>query len=266
MPLELLRFEMLLPAFGLVVARVGGVALGVPMLSSSQIPQLVKAWFIATFSLAIFPLIAPMLPSSLTLGQMLVGMVGEFVVGIVIGLGASLLFHAAEVAGKIVSHQAGLALGEVANPVYDGSMTMLDQVWFFAVLMFFLAMRGHLAVMQILIASFEHIPPMTMVIDASLADFTAGLLQSVFETAMRLAGPGILALLLTSLVMGFLTRTMPQLNVLSVGFSVKIAAGLFIVAITITLSDELMADAILDGLEQVGLYFEYVSEHLINAG
>lgn len=266
MPLELLRFEMLLPAFGLVMARVGGIALSVPMLSSAQIPQIVKVWFVATFSLAIFPLIAPTLPASLTLGQMLVGMVGEIVVGMIIGFGASLLFHAAEVAGKIVSHQAGLALGEVANPVYDSSMTMLDQIWFFAVLMFFLAMRGHLAVMQVLLASFKHVPPMTMVVDVSLADFATGLLQSIFETALRLAGPGILALLLTSLVMGFLTRTMPQLNVLSVGFSVKITAALFIVAMTITFTDELMGDSVLEGLEQIGLYFEHLSEHVIHAG
>ena len=69
MPVELLRFEMLLPAFALVLARVAGLVLAVPMLSSSQIPVIVKVWLVVTLSLMTFPAVAEYLPASLTPGQ-----------------------------------------------------------------------------------------------------------------------------------------------------------------------------------------------------
>jgi flagellar biosynthetic protein FliR len=266
LPLELLHYELLLPAFALVLARIGGLVMGVPMLASEQVPGIVKIWLVVTLSLMTFPAVAPLLPDSLTLGQVAAGMVGEFIVGEVIGLGASAIFLAAQVAGKAVSHQSGLALGQVFNPVLGTNATVLDQLWFFAVLMLFLALRGHMAVMDVLLTSFRQVPPMMMVVDPSLADFLVGLLRSVFATALRLGGPAILALLLTSLVMGFFTKTMPQLNVLSVGFSLKIATALLMVATTISFANEMLTDALFGALDDVGLLFEHLSKAVIHAG
>ncbi len=266
MPLELLRFEMLLPAFGLVVARVAGLVMAVPMLTSRQIPRIVKAWLVVTLGLLVFPVVAPELPRSLTLGQAAVGMVGEFIVGEVLGLGAGLVFLAAQVAGKVVSHQSGMALGQAYNPVMEAPSTVLDQVWFLGVLMFFLALRGHLAVVEVLLDSFKQVPPMMMVFDGALEEFVIGILRGAFDMALRMSGPVILALLLTSLIMGFLTKTMPQLNILSVGFSFKIATALFVLGMVVTFSDDLVADGMADGLDQVGLLFEHVSKTVIHGG
>jgi flagellar biosynthesis protein FliR len=266
LPLELIRIEMLLPAFGLVLARVAGLVMGVPVLSSTQIPTVAKLWLVATLSLMTFPIVAPLLPHSLTLLQVASGMVGEFVVGEILGLAASVVFLAAEVTGKMVSHQSGLALGEVYNPVSDTTTTELDQVWYFATLMIFMALRGHVAVVDVLLGSFRQVPPMMMLVDGSMTECLHGLLKSIFDVALRLAGPAILALLLTSLVLGVLTKTMPQLNVLSVGFSFKIAVAIFMAAVTITFSYDLVSDALFDGLDQVGGLFEHVSRTVTHGG
>jgi flagellar biosynthetic protein FliR len=259
LPLEAIRIELLLPAFGLVLARVAGLVMGVPVLSAASIPAVAKVWLVATLSLMTFPIVMPLLPQSLTLLQVASGMVGEFVVGEILGLAASVVFLSAEVAGKMVSHQSGLALGEVYNPVSDATSTELDQVWYFAALMIFMALRGHVAVIDVLMGSFRQVPPMMMFVDGAMTECVQGLLRSVFDVALRLAGPAILALLLTSLIMGVLTKTMPQLNVLSVGFSFKIAVALFMVAVTISFSYDLLSDTLFDGLDQVGSLFEYAS-------
>ncbi|MBN2563506.1 MAG: flagellar biosynthetic protein FliR [Phycisphaerae bacterium] len=266
MPLELLRFEMLLPAFGLVLARVGGLVFAIPMLTSQQVPRIVKVWLVAALALMVFPVVVPHVPRSFTLGQAATGLVGELLVGEVLGLGAGLVFLAVEIAGKVVSHQSGMALGEVFNPVMNAPSTVLDQVWFYGVLMFFLAMGGHLAVVNVLLGSFEQVPPMMMVFDGTLGEFVVGILRSTFEMALRLCGPVVLALLLTSLIMGFLTKTMPQLNILSVGFSFKIVTAWFILAITISFSDGMIADGVAEGLDQIRLLFEAISEQVIHAG
>ncbi|MFQ5425075.1 MAG: flagellar biosynthetic protein FliR [Phycisphaerae bacterium] len=264
--MKLLALQMMLPGFVLVLARTAGLVLAVPMFSSSQIPRIVKVWMSVTLALMTFPAVMLQLPPSLSMGRAAGGIVGEFIIGEVIGLGAGLVFFGAQLAGKIISYQTGMALGAVFNPVFDAESTVLDQIWFFTALMFFLALRGHLAVVQVVLHSFVKLPPLSVWSTGITADFCASVLQSVFEMGVRLAGPAVLALLLTSLSMGILTRTMPQLNVLSVGFSVKIALGVFVMAVSISASDSIMAGALADGLDDVGLWFDHVADTVTYGG
>ncbi len=260
----LLRFEMLLPAFALVLARVAGLAMSVPVFASTLIPRNILALLVAAISLMVFPSVLPLLPASLTLGQALAGMIGEFLIGELLGLGAGMVFFAAQFAGQIVSHQAGLSLGTVYNPMFDEETNILDQVWFFSVMVLFFAFRGHIAVVEVLLGSFKSIPPLTVFADPALGDFTVNILTGVFNIATRLAGPTVLALLLTSLVLGFLTKTMPQMNILTVGFALKIGVALLMVAITMGSSGGLVGDALFDGLDQVGRLFEHLSKQVIH--
>jgi flagellar biosynthesis protein FliR len=262
MPLGLLRFEMLLPVFALVLARIAGLAFAVPVFAGSLIPRNILALLIAALSLMIFPVVLPLLPTSLSLGQALAGVVGEFLIGELLGLGVGLIFYAAQFAGQIVSHQAGLSLGTVFNPMFDEESNILDQVWFFSVMVLFFAFRGHIAVVEVLLASFKSIPPLTLVADPAIGDFAVNMLNGVVNIATRLAGPTVLALLLTSLILGFLTRTMPQMNILTVGFAFKVGVALLMVAVTMGSSEGLVGDALFDGLDQVGRLFEQLSQQV----
>ncbi|MFQ5410711.1 MAG: flagellar biosynthetic protein FliR [Phycisphaerae bacterium] len=266
MPLELMRFDMLMPAFALVLARVAGLVLAVPMLSSRQIPRIIKLWLVVTLSLMAFPVVTSYLPTSLTLGQAAVGIMGEFIIGEILGIGAGMVFFAAQLAGKMISHQSGMALGTVFNPVFESQSTVLDQLWFFTILMMFLALRGHIAVVTVLIDSFKTLPPLSVYFDKALGEFLITILRNMFELGLRLGGPAILALLLTSLILGFLTKTMPQLNILSVGFSLKIVTALFVMGLTLPFSQEWVSNSLFDGLGYVGLVFEDLSESVIHGG
>jgi flagellar biosynthetic protein FliR len=189
---------------------------------------------------------------------------GEFLIGELLGLAAGLVFFGAQMAGKIVSHQAGFALGEVFNPLFDEEFTVLDQLWFFAAFMLFLSLRGHIAVITLVLRSFELVPPMMFQMNGSFEQFGTGLARSAFEIAMRLAGPAVLALMLTSLVLGFFTKTMPQMNILSVGFTLKVVIGLLIMALTITFSEGVITKAMTDGLDQAGLLMQSMAEGIVH--
>lgn len=264
--MELFNYQLLLPKFALVLARMAGVVLAVPMLSSSQIPRSILIWFVVVLSLMMFPAVHALLPESLTLGEAAAGMVGEFLIGELLGLGAGLIFFAAQIAGQVVSHQSGLALSAVFNPLFDEQSTVIDQIWFFSVLIFFLALRGHLAVAEVILTSFRQVPPLMLASDPALGDFALSIVRTIFDVAIRLAGPAILALLLSSLMMGFLTKTMPQLNVLSVGFAFKIAIALFIAAVTIRHAGGVVSDAVADGLDQLGALMQNLPPGAVHAG
>lgn len=264
--MELLRFELLLPNFALVLARIAGMALAIPIFASSQIPRAYIAGLVIILSLMIFPAVAPLLPGELSLGQALTGMVGEFVLGEILGLAVGAVFFAAQIAGQVVSHQAGLSLGQVYNPLFDEETTVVDQIWFFSVMVLFFALRGHLAAVEAVLGSFRQVPPMMLVGGAALGDFVMAVTRSIFEAALRLAGPAVLALLLTSLIMGFLTKTMPQLNIFSVGFSLKICTGLLMVAVTLAHADGVVARELYDRFDDLGALMQQLSRQVIDAG
>ncbi|RIK66139.1 MAG: hypothetical protein DCC66_13565 [Planctomycetota bacterium] len=266
MPLSLLQLEMLLPAFMMVLARTAGAVVAVPMFSNTQIPAMVKVLLAVTLGFVAFPVVMPMLPTDVSLTQAATGLASEFLIGELLGLAAGAALFAAQMAGNVVSQQAGLSLGQVFNPMLDEETTVLDQLWFFGALMFFFAFRGHLAVVSALLGSFELVPPMSLALDAGLLDVAAGLATSMFEVALRLAGPSVLALLATSLVLGFLTKTMPQLNILSVGFAFKVAVGLIAVAATMAYSGNLIADTASESLDSVGRSWQVAAEGLTRGG
>lgn len=264
--MELLKFEFMLPNFALVLARVAGVALAVPVFSSTQIPRIYIAGLVVVMSLMIFPAVAPLLPGEIGIGQAAVGMVGELIVGEVLGLAAGAVFFAAQIAGQVVSHQSGLSMGQVVNPLFDEETTIIDQIWFFSVMIFFFALRGHLAVVDVLLGSFRQVPPLMLATDASILEFALSVTRSMFDMALRLAGPAVAALLLTSLVMGFLTKTMPQLNIFSVGFSLKIAVGLVFVAVTMAHSESIISNGLFASLDEFGALMQEMSRKAVHAG
>lgn len=250
--MELLQLEMLLPGFAMVLARTSGIMISAPMFSSSQIPTQIKVMLPIALALLAYPVVMVTVPAGLTLPQAAVGCIGELMIGEIIGLGVGVVFFGASMAGSMISHQAGLTFGEVVNPVFDSETTVLDQLWFFAALMVFLAVGGHLVLMRVVLDSFHQVPPMSAWADESLVPHLTALLQCLFETALRLAGPTIVALLLALLALGVLSRTMPQFNLMNVGFSFKIALAMFVTALSIASADDLMVHTIRDGFARIG--------------
>jgi flagellar biosynthetic protein FliR len=124
----------------------------------------------------------------------------------------------------------------------------------------------------VLFDSFAAIPPMSPFLMAGgagsdgLLDFAIEVMREMFDLSLRLAGPAIAALLITSLIMGFITKTMPQLNILSVGFSFKIATALLIVAVTIAHSGDVLAAAVMDGMDYVRSWLAAAAEDLKHGG
>ncbi|MCK6454994.1 MAG: flagellar biosynthetic protein FliR [Phycisphaerae bacterium] len=256
MPFELATIAIWLPGWMLVLARVGGMVLAVPLLSSIELPIAVRALLCVAISAMVFPTVAPALPKELTLSQALAGLIGELAIGELLGLAAAVIFLGAQYAGHVVALQSGLTLGTVFNPLYDAESTVLEQIWFFIAALLFLALRGHLAVVHVVLRSMETVPPLSFELNASAAAFFSGLLESIFDLALRLAGPAMLSMLLATVALGLLTRTMPQFNMLSVGFGLKIVLAIAMMAATMSVADGPLGGVLWDSLDSVGRVLE----------
>lgn len=256
MPWQLFDITLILPGFALVLARVSGLMIVAPVLGSNVIPIRLRAAVAFTLSLMIFPIVLPTIGSELPLATAVVGMIGELLIGVVLGLGMSMLFVAMEFAGLMIAQQAGLAIAEVFDPVLQTSTTPLGQLYFMSALFVFLFAGGLRAMVQGLLDSFGSLPLLTFSVNDSVVDVLSDLLMGSMVLALRLAGPAITALLLTSVAMGLISRTMPQLNILAVGFSIRIVAALLIVAATLASIEPIITAFMWDSLDELLQLFQ----------
>ncbi|MBN1345952.1 MAG: flagellar biosynthetic protein FliR [Phycisphaerae bacterium] len=249
MPYDLLHLQVLLPSLLVVLFRVAGISISAPFFSSTVIPRRVKIGLAMVTSLMAFPMVQPMLPTDLTLVQALTGIVGEVMVGLGIGLGMSLVFLSTQIAGLMIAQQGGLALGQIYNPELDTQTTPLGHVFFLGLMGVFLAIDGHVAVFKALLESFQFVPPLTFHVTPSVVELFSGLLTSAFVLAIRLAGPALIALMLVTLAMGFISRTVPQLNILAVGFSIRSSVALLMAAVSLSVAQDLLVDGVVDTMD-----------------
>jgi flagellar biosynthesis protein FliR len=251
MPWSIAQFYLLLPAFLLVLFRMSGLMLAAPLLGSEVLPAQLRALLAVAMSFAVFPMVVTHLVLPATLGGMVAGLVGELAIGLLIGLGVNLVFIGVQTAGQVVSQQAGLSLGDVYNPMLDTTANVLAEFYFVIAMLVFLAVGGDRAMIRAVLDSFTTLPPLALQARPDWAELFVDLLTLSFIVSIRLAGPSMLALLLAFVTLGFISRTVPQLNILTVGFPIKAALGILIVAITMMSMEPVLLDGLqtcMDGL------------------
>ena len=155
MPWSLLNLHLLLPGFVLVLCRVAGLMVTAPMFGSNAIPRRLKAALALTVAATVFPLVAPEVPADITLRTAVVGVAGEMLIGLVIGLSMSLVMLGVQLAGMMIGQQAGIALASVMDPSQETPTTVVGQVYMISTMLVFLAIGGHRMLMAALLDTFE---------------------------------------------------------------------------------------------------------------
>ncbi len=145
-------------------------------------------------------------------------MAAELVVGLVLGLGITLLFSGIQIAGQVISQVAGVQLADVINPTFESSVPIFSQILFYVALAVFVVTGGHRQVMEALLDTFDSMPPGKVIVSDTLVEAFTRLFTQSFVLGIRAAAPTMTALLLATLVLALLSRTLPQLNLMAVGF------------------------------------------------
>ena len=222
MPDELAGWYQRLPIFALVASRLAGAISYHPVLSAINVPARVRGLLVIGLAALVTPMVA--LPAGLpeTLAQLVAALVGEALLGILLGLVLRTVFVSLQLAGRMISQEAGLAFGELVDPSMGTDETLIGVFYSQLCMAVFLILGGHRTLMQATLGTFQSIPLLSA--DwAVLSDANVLLdgLSAALETSVRIAAPVLLALLLTNLAMGFISRTVPQLNILTLGFAIK---------------------------------------------
>ena len=241
----------------MVVARVGGIAIHGPVLSSPAIPMRIKGLLIGALGLAVYPSIAASatIPSEISLGAALPLVALELGIGAFIGFVASAPILAAQFGGLSMGQQIGLGFARFYNPAIGEESDALEQIMFFLALATFLALGGLESLFSAVGASFESLPagsvPAMLIGEGGGTPLAVavGVLNGAFELGLRVAAPLLAIVCLETVVMGYLSKSVPQLNVMSIGFPVRIIIGLSVIIASLAAIDEVMIDGTTGALE-----------------
>jgi len=218
----------------MVLFRLTGIFVLAPVLGSGAIPRMVKVFLALGLSFAVWPMLwnDPQAAGNLApaVGDMELWALGtlaayELLIGYVIGFCASLPLIGMQLGGHMIDQQMGLAVGGVFNPESGGDSAAVGQLLFMLSLAIFVGAGGLDVMLTTLAQTFRTIPLGGLTDFGAIVGLVVGLMQIMFELALRVAAPLLCLMFLVSVALGFIMRTVPQFNILSVGFSIRILAS-----------------------------------------
>ena len=238
----------------LVFARVLAMVQVAPLLSSVSFPQIGKIGLSIFITILLVPAVIGrgyFLPSSaLEYGLLLIG---EALLGILIGFLVLMVFSIFQIAGQFFSLQMGFGAAEVFDPVAQIQIPLLGQFFNLLAMFVFLTISGlHKFILVGVFNSFQAVRAIDLVIgNSSLANRFARSLGGLFQTALTIALPIFGSLLLVSIALGLLAKAAPQMNLLILGFPISIGAGFVIFLVTLPLIFEAVASVIDNSFEDL---------------
>ncbi len=137
------------------------------------------------------------------------------------------------VAGQIISQMSGLSLADVFNPDLDQDIPVVANLLNMLALAVFVLIGGHRLLVAALLDTYRFMPLGHAHFTASLGTLIASLLAESFSLAVRGTAPAIVALMLATIVLGLISRTLPQLNVLALGFGLNTLVSFAVLAISV---------------------------------
>ncbi|MBX6394182.1 MAG: flagellar biosynthetic protein FliR [Alicyclobacillaceae bacterium] len=215
-------------AWLLILARVSGWVMTVPVLSSSAIPVSVRLGLAGILSILAAEAVLPSqgtVTAGMALFPYILEVVKQWLIGAALGFVGMVLFLAVEMAGQLVDVQMGLSVVNLLNPQSGtpGALMANWQAWLAT--MVFLALDGHHALLSGLLHSFEWIRLGAAVPVGPSVEVIARSVAVLFILAIQLAAPLLISLFLFDVILAFISRAAPQVNVLFVAMPGKILAG-----------------------------------------
>ncbi len=118
-------------------------------------------------------------------------------------------------------------------------------------LVIFLAVGGHRSMLQGVHDSFEKLPLLSLGINESLLHLLAGLLEGATILAVRMAAPMLITMLVVDLVLGLIGKTVPQMNVMAAGLSLRSGVGMLVIIVGLALTTRVMRESVVQSMQTV---------------
>lgn len=221
--------NLLVAAWMLPFIRILAMLSTAPLYDQKAIPMPARVGLAALLGLIMVPVLPP--PPSLT-DHAAVGVIAQqIVIGVSIGFSIKVVFTAFQIAGDVMGLQMGLAFAQFVDPSKGNQSPILGTLLTTLASLAFLSLNGHLMLIDAILKSFEIVPIGARSTGVHFENiFMAG--GILFMLGLQIALPVISALLIGNIILGILAKASPQMNLMSIGFSITITMGVVVLSIS----------------------------------
>ncbi|MFT5937607.1 MAG: flagellar biosynthetic protein FliR, partial [Pseudohongiellaceae bacterium] len=214
--------------------RVMGFLMVAPVIGSQLVPTRIRLIIAVAIAVLIAPVL-PDMPQVQGLSVQAILLVGQqLLIGLSLGFFLQMVFQTFVLAGQMIAMQMGLGFASMMDPTNGVNVAVVSSFYLMFVTMLFIALDGHLTMLEVLVESFRSLP---ISLDFNFASTSLLAIISsiswIFSSAMIIALPALTALLITNVAFGIMTRAAPQLNIFALGFPVSLLLGVFLMWLTL---------------------------------
>jgi flagellar biosynthesis protein FliR len=215
------------------LVRVLGFFATAPLFSNIATPVRVRLVIAIAVTFGVLPLVPPLPPIDLNSGVGLWMLARELGVGIAMGFAMRIVFAALLIAGEQIGMQMGLGSAVFYSPQNAAQVPIISEYLTLLATLVFLSINGHLMMIATLAQSFQAIPIGAAALPPNAWSNMVLFGGKVFSAGLLFALPVTVALVITNLALGVLTRAAPQLNLFAIGFPITMVSGFAVLALSL---------------------------------
>ncbi|MEE2750811.1 MAG: flagellar biosynthetic protein FliR [Myxococcota bacterium] len=217
----------------LVFARIAGLMRVLPVLSMAGTPKLFLLLSGFAITLAVLPIV-PVAPLSATLGVLVFGVMGEILLGVLLGSIVQAIFASMTLAGEVMANQMSFAMATLFNPLMKGTDSTIGTICNWLAGLVFLGIGLHFTCIGIVAESFQVIPPGAVAEVFKGMEFFVDAVSTSILIGVKLSGPVLILVWLVQIFVAILTKMAPRMNVyFSVGITLVNVAGLGLLGLSL---------------------------------
>lgn len=252
--------------FLMVLGRTSGLMISAPFWGGKVVPVMVRVVVAVSLSIAVYPLVQT---ASLfaregsgepSLVFVMIALGGEILVGLALGWAAQILFAGMRLAGREIGMKMGFAMAQLVDPQNGGQTSIIGVLLDLIAALIFFSVNGHLILVQALASSYSMFP-----LGGEKQELSRMMLEAaggIFTVAVRVSAPVIVGLLLSNIIMGIMSRAVPQMNVFLVAIPLNVFFGMFLFVISLPM----LVSFIVDQISTIGYQLSTLSQTLSAAG
>jgi flagellar biosynthetic protein FliR len=245
-----------------VLSRIGTLLTLMPPLRGSQVPMRVRALLAVMMAAAVTPLVistSTAMPNSLLV--MGIQICKELLLGILFGTAIHVVLTGLQFGGQIMTSLASMDLAEGADPTSEETTSVMNQLLSWIAMALFLLLGGHRQLIACCLDSFAHYPAGGVLVEERWLLHFQDLLTHSIGIGIRAAAPVAISLLIANLVTALIGRTLPQLNIMAIGFNINVLVFLWMLGLSIGGLGWVYQSELAGWIEQLQLLFPSLNRH-----
>lgn len=148
--------------------------------------------------------------------------------GLILAMSVRMLFAASQMAGQFMSFQMGFAMARAVDPETGATSSVLTQFLYLFTILIFFSLNGHHMLIKVLAKSFYVVPINSITFNPAIARELIWAGSEMFLLGIKIAAPILVALFLSNLCLGIIARTVPQVEILTIGFPINLGIGIIL--------------------------------------